>query len=228
MRTSSKVLILTALMTASLVAGPLWAKNDMPAINAEGMELVKDTKSTTIYSDPGADLGIYTAVMLSDASVSFKKNWKRDYNRDTRDLAGKVKDSDMDRIKEGVATIFKQAFTEQLTAGGYKLVDEPGEFVLRVKPAIVDLDVYAPDIRSASRSRTYSESVGEMTLNLELYDSLTNDKIVSVRDHKRDLGHGYAQWRTSGKNKADAQRMMNAWAKAFTESLDEAKASVGK
>ena len=228
MKTNTISLILAGMAVASLATAPVWASNDLPAVNSEGMELVKGTSKTVIYSDPDADLGIYTSVMLEDATVAFKKNWKRDYNRNTRDLSSKVNDSDMERIKEGVATSFKDAFTKELQAGGYQLVDQPGEFVLILKPAIVNLDVNAPDIRSASRNRTYSESAGEMTLNLELVDSLTNDKIVTVSDRKRDLGHGYTQWRTSGSNRADTNRMMQSWAKSFREGLDEARATVKK
>jgi len=65
-----------------------------------------------------------------------------------------------------------------------------------------------------------------MTLVLELYDSLTNDKIVTARDRKRDYRKGYLQWRTSVNNRAVAKRMMSSWARAFREALDDARASV--
>lgn len=215
-------------MLTSLVTLPVSAKKDLPAVNEEGMELVKDTKLSTIYADPGADLGIYNRIMLADATVAFKKNWQRDQNRSTRSPSLRVKDSDMERIKKDVATLFREVFTQELTDGGYELVEEAADDVLMVRPAIVDLDVIAPDIRSGQRASTYSESAGEMTLNLELFDSLTNDKIVTARDRKRDYQRGYLEWRTSVSNRATARRMMSAWAKAFRETLDEARESVGK
>jgi len=66
-----------------------------------------------------------------------------------------------------------------------------------------------------------------MTLNLELFDSLTGDKIAKATDRKRDWDQGYMEWRTKVSNRADAKRMMKAWAKAFTSLLDEAKTSTG-
>ena len=72
---------------------------------------------------------------------------------------------------------------------------------------------------------SYSESAGEMTLNLELYDSVTNDKIAKATDRQRDYQRGYMQWRTSVSNRADAKRMMTTWAKALRSALDEARAS---
>jgi hypothetical protein len=64
-----------------------------------------------------------------------------------------------------------------------------------------------------------------MTLNLELFDSLTDDKIAKATDRKRDHYRGYLEWRTSVSNRADSKRMMTAWAKALTSALDEARAS---
>jgi hypothetical protein len=186
------------------------------------MVLVKDSDLATVYADPGADLGIYQRIWLEDATVAFKKNWQRDQNRGQ---PMKVRNSDMERIMEDVATLFREVFTEKLTGGGYEMADGAGPDVLTVKPEIVDLDVIAPDVRSAGATRSYSESAGEMTLNLELFDSLTGDKIVKATDRKRDWDRGYMQWRTRVSNRADAKRAMTAWAEAFVTLLDEAKAS---
>ena len=228
MKVNKVTTLVASLLITSLAALPVSAKKSLPEINEEGMELIEDTRMTTIYADPGADLGIYNRIMLADATVAFKKNWQRDQNRSTRSTSMRVKDSDMERIKQDVATLFREVFTEELIKGGYELVDEPGEDVLMARPSIVDLDVIAPDLRTAARVSTYSESAGEMTLNLELFDSLTNDKIVTARDRKRDYQRGYVEWRTSVSNRATARRMMSAWAKAFREALDEAKESVSK
>ena len=221
-----KLAIITAIfLTGLLSLAPAWAKKDLPAINDEGMELVKDSELATVYADPGADLSVYKSVWLDDATVAFKKNWQRDQNRG---YGLKVRNRDMERITEDVATLFREVFTEELTAAGYELTEEAGPDVLTVKPAIVDLDVHSPDIPSAGSTRSYSESAGEMTLNLELFDSLTGDKIVKATDRKRDYDSGYMQWRSKVSNRSDAKRMMKAWAKAFVSLLEEAKTSTGK
>lgn len=215
----------TVLILAGLALGTsAWAGRDLPEVNDEGMVLVKDSELATVYADPGADLGLYGRIWLEDAVVAFKKNWQRDQNRGH---GMKVRNDDMDRITQDVSTLFRDVFTQALTEGGYEIADEAGADVLTVKPAIVDLDVVAPDIQSSSFTRSYSESAGEMTLNLELFDSLTGDKIVKATDRKRDWDRGYMEWRTRVSNRADAQRMMKSWAKAFVALLDEAKASTG-
>lgn len=215
-------LVILALVISVAAISPAWAKKDLPAVNDEGMQLVKDSELATVYADPGADLSIYNHIWLEDASVAFKKNWQRDQNRGVR---FKVKTKDMERIQEDVATLFREVFTKELLDGGYELTTAEGEDVLIVKPSIVDLDVIAPDIKSAGREYAYSESAGEMTLNLELFDSVTGDKIVKATDRQRDFRRGYVEWRTSVSNRADARRMMTVWAKALRSTLDEAKSA---
>ena len=216
-------LIIISLLLGLTALSPAWAKKKLPEFNDEGMQLVKDSELATVYADPDADLGIYNKVMLLEATVAFKKNWKRNQNRGVGSM--RVKDSDMDKIKESVSELFADVFTKELIDGGYEVTDTAGEDVLLIKPAIVDLDVHAPDIQSASRTYSYSESAGEMTLNLELFDSLTNDKIARATDRKRDYRAGYLEWRTRVSNRADAKRMMTSWAKALRSSLDEARSA---
>ena len=222
MSTNRLVYTILVLFISVAAVSPVWAKNNLPAVNDEGMELVRDSKLATVYADPGADLSIYNRVMLLDATVAFKKNWKRDQNRGN---PLRVKDRDMVKIQEEVAAVFREVFTKELLDGGYEMADEAGEDVLLVKPAIVDLDVAAPDIQSSTITRSFSESAGEMTLNLELFDSITNDKIAKATDRKRDNRRGYMEWRTSVSNRSDARRMMTGWAKDLRSALDEARAS---
>ena len=220
---SSRISItLMALMLSIMTISPLWAKKNPPAVNDEGMVLVKDSRLAIVYADPGADLSIYRRIWLKDTTVALKKNWQRDQNRG---YSFKVRDSDMEKIKHDIATVFREVFTTELLDGGFELTEEAAEDVLIVKPAIVDLDINAPDIQHATRSMSFSESAGEMTLNLELFDSVSNDKIARATDRQRDFQRGYIEWRTSVSNRADARRMIRPWAKALTDALDEARSS---
>ena len=76
------------------------------------MELVKDSELATVYADPGADLSIYNSVWLQDATVAFKKNWQRDQQRTSTRM--RVRTSDMEKIQDHVATLFREVFTKEL------------------------------------------------------------------------------------------------------------------
>lgn len=118
-----------------------------------------------------------------------------------------------------------EVFTEELAEGGYELTDEAGGDVLLVRPAIVNLDITVPDVSSPGRSYQFSESAGEMTLYLELYDSETSAIIAKAMDRKRDRERGYMQWQTQVTNTQAAKRIMKSWASTLREALDEAHAA---
>ncbi len=195
-------------------------KKELPEYTVEGLKRIENPKNLAIvYAEPGADLSQYDRVYLVEPYVAFKKNWQRDQNRGTL----KVRTSDMDRIKVNVKELFMEVFTEELEKGGYELANERAEDVLIVKPAIIDLDVNAPDIMSAGRSNTYTDHAGSMTLYLELYDSETDDLLAKALDPKADRRAGFMQWQTGPANRAAAKRMMQPWAEALRKGLDRAR-----
>jgi hypothetical protein len=213
------VLTLIILGTASMVSIAK-DKKEIPEYTVEGLKLVPNTKNIAlVWAEPGANLSQYDRVYLTEPYVAFKKNWKREQNRGTL----KVGSSDMERIKKNVADLFTEIFTEELAKGGYTLANERAEDVLIVKPAIIDLDVNAPDVRTSGRTNTFTTSAGSMTLYLELYDSETGDLLAKALDPTADRDSGYMQWQTKVANYAAAKRMMRPWAEALRKGLDEAR-----
>ena len=212
------------LSVALLVIVPLntiaKSKNEIPEYTVEGLKLIPNTKDIAlVWAEPGADLSQYERVYLTEPYVAFKKNWKRDQNRGSI----RVSSADMERIKKNVQQLFMEVFTEELEKGGYNLVSERAEDVLIVKPAIVDLYINAPDIRSSTRVESFTTSAGSMTLYLELYDSETDDLLAKALDPKADRDRGYLQWQTGVSNRAAARRLMKPWAEALRNGLDEAR-----
>lgn len=202
------------------------SKKELPEFTVDGLKLVPNTKDiAVVYAEPGANLSQYNRVYLVEPFVAFKKNWQRDQNR-SHTL--KVRTSDMERIKKNVAELFMEVFTEELTGGGYELTTERAEDVLIVKPAIIDLDVNAPDTMSAGRSRTYADSAGAMTLYLELYDSETDDLLAKALDPKADRQSSFMQWQSGPANRAAGKRMMKPWAEALRKGLDRAREETGE
>lgn len=209
----------------------LWAPGAMvqaddpaPDVSMEGLELVEKDRRGEIYADPDADWSGYSRIQLDEATVAFRKNWQRDQNRSQ---PFKIKTEDMERIKSELSVLFGEVFAEELTQnGGYEISDESAEDVLRITPRIVDLDVYAPDTRSSpGRTMSYTEQAGRMTLQLDIFDSVTGDMIAKTSDRQEAPRRGYMQWTTSVTNRAEARRMIERWAREFRERLDQARAS---
>jgi hypothetical protein len=215
------LLLLSLIFLASIpFATTAKSKNEIPEYTVEGLKLVPNTKNIAlVWAEEGADLSQYDRVYLAEPLVAFKKNWKRDQNRGSI----KISNNDMERIKTSVQELFMEVFKEELEKGGYSLTTERAEDVLIVKPAIIDLNVNAPDVRSAGRSNTYASTAGSMTLYLELYDSQTDDLLAKALDPRADRDKGWMQWQTKASNRQAGKRMMQPWAEALRKGLDEAR-----
>ncbi len=198
------------------------------AMTADGLVRVADSRADYVYRDPDANIGIYDEIYIAPVDVSFKSNWQNDINRQRTSLSHKVSQEDADRIKADVAELFHEVFTDELSKRGYTMqdaIDPKGknETLLIVSPAIIDLDVAAPDVRSAGRDRSYTASAGSMTLGLELIDSINGDVLARAMDYKEDRDYGTLRFSNSVTNRADATRMIRQWAVMLADALDEAR-----
>jgi len=214
-------MILSVMVLCTVTASSLAkSKNEIPEYTVEGLKLVPDTKNIAlVWAEPGADLSQYDRVYLVEPYVAFKKHWQRNQSSGVK----RVTSNDMERIKTSVKELFMEVFTEELEKGGYSLANERAEDVLIVKPAIIDLDVNAPDLRTAGRTNTFVDSAGSMTLYMELYDSETDDLLAKALDAKADRNKGWMQWQTGPANRQAGKIMMRPWAQALVIGLDEAR-----
>ena len=222
-----KKVILTLVSALSLsFAGAAMAKDDMPDRTEDGLTRIDSKNVDAVYWREGATLQEYNKVLIMEPQVAFKKNWQRDYNRTaTPGISRRVNSDDMERIKAALAGEFNSVFTEVLTEAGYDVVDQPAEDVLVLRPAIVNLDVTAPDLESGVRDRTYTTSAGSMTLYMDFFDSVTGSKIGTVIDAKRARDTGMMTYSSSIKNKQDARIILRKWSGLLADALDEAHKS---
>jgi hypothetical protein len=210
-------LILTA-VACLLSTVALAKKDELPAVSHDGLELRKGKVAEVLYVRPGVDFSGYKRFAILECPVAFSKDWERE----RKTGAMRVSQKDMDEIKAGLSAEFLKIFTDELqNKGGYTIVTEGADDVLILRPAIIDLEVSAPDTMSAGRSYTLSESAGGMTLYLEIFDSVTGQILARAIDRQEDRGMGRIQWQNSGTNKAEADRMLRRWAEALRARLDE-------
>ena len=146
-----------ALTLAATLATTALAADSLPEVSHDGLHLLKNSKLRAVYMKPGANLDAYNKVALLACYVAFNKNWQRNYNDDSMDLMDRISDQDMKKIRDNLATEFNKIFTEVLsTKGGHQMVTAGGDGVLVVQPAIVNLEVTAPDTMSAGMSQSLS------------------------------------------------------------------------
>ncbi len=222
MKRIKRITVILCVLTMT-VLGPVQAgQQELPQVTEDGLHRVPDSKMAIVYADPDADLAPYKRVMLLDAYVAFKKNWARDYRHRTSTPTA-LSSKEIERIKTKLAAEFKEVFAKVLEEGGYPVVEEPAEDVLLLRPAIINLDPNAPDIQGAGRTKDYVSSAGEMSLYVELFDSVTGDLVAKALDRKMDPDRGYYTWANSATNKAAADRILRGWANILLDALNESR-----
>jgi hypothetical protein len=183
----------------------------------DGLER-RDVKGIdAVYVRPNFKFPHYKKVMIDPVDVSFSKNWDQN---STIDLSRRLDASDIQNIKAVLAKMLREGFTRELTAGGYQVTDEPADDTIRITPSIINLYINAPDKMSAGVSRSYTTNAGQMTLDMEVHDSVTGELLARVVDRQRAPENARLRWTTSVTNTVDAQRAIDVWAKQLREGLD--------
>ena len=216
---SLRLFLITLSTILALAAGPLAAK-ELPKTTKDGLELVKQHELGAVYVKPGASLEAYDKIILVDTYVAFAKNWQRDFNRDHM-MQGRISDDDMQDIKKKVAGEFKTVFSKRLEKGGYKITETIGPDVMVLRPAIINLEITAPSSLTDLAGAVVVRDAGELTLYMELYDSVTSSKFAEVID-REVAGSDFATRADRVSNKAALDRVLDQWADLLRKRLDEA------
>jgi hypothetical protein len=196
------------------------AKDAPPEVSQDGLHLKKQTKYRLVYVRPDATFTQYRRVAILDCAIEFSKTWLNDYNRSQRDPSRRIRDSDLEQAKADLSAAFKKIFTEEISGkGGYQISEGAAPDVLVLRPALINIQVNAPDLMTPGRSTTFVQSSGQMTLYLELWDSATNTILARVMDTGADPTM-YAQRSSSVSNRAAAEGLMRSWAQELHKRLD--------
>ncbi len=210
-----KIMILVIGLLVGLSAS---ARDKAPPAIIDGLHLVPDTQLGLVYAEPNADLSVYDNLLLLDAQVAFKKNWRRDINQNK---PYHVTADEMQKIKADVSALFREIFTRELQSAGFVLVSQQSPDTLIIRPAILDLNVNSPDIPSTRNTRNITESAGDMTLYLELRDSITGDVLAKAMDFQFDRSNITTFMLDRTRNERAARQLLTNWAQVLVNGLQE-------
>jgi hypothetical protein len=227
MKSHRKTLI--AVVSAAVLLAPLGAfakKKEMPEISEDGLHKVQKPKDVdAAYTRPGVDFSVYNTVKVLEPYIAFRKDWKD--NQNSSRPTNKISNRDMEKMVSTGKELFAKEFKKVLEKEGYPVVDEIASDTLIVRPAIINLDVYAPDPNNMNGiwNKVYTDGAGQATLYVELFDGPSSQILAKAFDHK-DGSMGPSSWRmprTRSSNTNDARNAMNDWAHALVNGLERAK-----
>jgi hypothetical protein len=212
---------------ALLLAAPAMADQQWPAKSPEGLTLQKSSPHGAVYVREGADLGQYRSVGLLECLVQFAKDWATDYNENEPDLNLQITPEVEKRIQSFLSAEFNKVFVEELSKNGdFQIVTQQAPGVLMLRPALLNVEVTAPDMNTAQPSLEMVASAGQMTLYLELWDGGSSTLIARMIDAEADPGMGgMAEQANPVTNKAAADEILKGWADRLRKALDAARAA---
>jgi hypothetical protein len=192
----------------------------------DGLARVPVKGISLAYVRPGATLAGYQRVKIDPVEVAFDKNWKPTRPGSRIPIGA----ADREEIRTGLAKLVRDQFVKELEAKGrYKVVNESGPDVLRLKPYVANLIVNAPAaISGGAPSHSFTMSAGEMTLFLELYDSESGQILARVVDRREGRSNQMATMATGVTNVAQAEDIARAWAIILRDAMDRAQGAAKK
>ena len=206
-------------LTVAFTSSPAASNKELDqALSRGGLQKIEVEGLDLAFARPGASLAAYKRVQLEPVAVEFRKS--KDPSR--TGSAVKLSSEERERIRSNMARVVHEEFVKELEKSStYQVASEPGADVLRVKPRVLDLYMYAPDVGPA-RSRTLVSSAGEMTLVADLADSTSGQVLARVAD-QRDAGKGGRMYLVNGKvNEEEARKIAAGWAQILRKALDKA------
>ena len=203
---------------------PLAKAEEEPKGTWDGLVEVKPKRIDAGYLLPGADFRPYKKVMMDPVEVAFKKDWMKDYNRDTATLSQRLTEEDLAKIAQEARKNFEEVFTETYRNSGLEVVTAPGPDVLRLRPGVMDLYISAPDNMTSGRSRTYTTESGEALLFLEVRDSTTGALLARGLDRRNTRYTGRVQVSNRVTNLADFRTLFKQWAEISVKGFEDLRA----
>jgi hypothetical protein len=189
----------------------------------EGLQRVDSKAVDAVFRRPEARLTEYSKLLLRQPiEVQFAKNW--DPGKGGSVLYD-MHEPDREKIKRELSDLFAETFRKEMEKGGYPLVTAAGPDVLLMQAAIVNLYITAPDVSMdvAGRSKVYTSDAGQMTLIMQLHDSVTGQLLARAYDHRASTNDLW-QWTNSVTNTAEARRIIATWAQALRKAFDASRA----
>lgn len=216
--------LLAALFVTTLLASPALAAK-LPPTSPGGLVLQPNTKFSAVYLLPGYDLAKYDKYALIDAYVEFKKGYMDEQNEEDPFSVSKQW---MDQTTAALAVEFRKQFTRVMSRdNGFQQSTMTGPNVVILRPAIVNLDITAPDTMQPGVT-SFAASAGSMTLYLEVIDSMSKKVIARIYDAESGEGDGAVTWSSGVGNLQAADFAIDRWANIIRRALVHAREAAGE
>jgi hypothetical protein len=162
--------------------------------------------------------------MIDPLQVSTDKDWMpvRDVRTGAVVDRHPVSPDELQYIEDSIGPTFQRIFAEELTAGGFEVVEQPRDDTLRVSPGLANVFIDSP---STGMFRLRNDD--SMTLVMNLSDGATGQLLARAVDTKQGK-MGMLESPNSIATNQNFRRAVRDWAGRLREALDRVNAATGE
>lgn len=204
------------LLTAVLTVGACSLQPTQPKptgeVNIEGLQAVSARNFEAAFVRPGIRFSNYKKLMVDELELAFR-------TPDRAQNQFPLGEDQKTRLRAAMAT----AFGEELgKLEAVEIVTEPGPDVLALHVRVQDIVARAPGRRvgGAGRAGFALETIGEMTLVMELRDSQSNEVLVRAFDRRAVEGAAMVSGDGVISTWEGVDRIVARWASRAREGLE--------
>jgi len=189
-------------------------KDPWPTITADGLHRVYIPEFAVVYVKPGAKLTDYTHLKILESVVRFEKGRVGEEEWANESQSGVPSAEEILRVRGKISKRFDELFSKKMADADLPLVDEDGDGVLLIRPALINLALISSE----------SHGAGEITLYVELFDSVTGERLAQAWDQKQgqSVDTGVENWALEA-NREMGLRAIDEWAQSMQSALSEMK-----
>jgi hypothetical protein len=204
--------LLLAVIAASACAPQPTQPKPAGEVNIEGLQRVSARNFEAAFVRPGVRFADYTKLMVDELELAF-----RTPDREQNQFA--LGEDQKTRFRAAMATAFGEELGKLQAA---EIATAPGPDVLALHVRVQDIVARAPGRRvgGAGRAGFAMETVGEMTLVMELRDSESNEVLVRVFDRRAVEGAAMLSGNGVVSTWEGVERLVRRWASRSREGLE--------
>jgi hypothetical protein len=187
-------------------------------VSYDGLHAIDNSIFKLAWADPDIDFSRYSKIMAGGAFLEYRAVKKTSTTRATSSASEfYIDDKNRERLREETTTIFRG---ELANSTRFTMTEEAGPDVLIISGGLHDIVSNTPP-ELMGRGDIYITSVGEITLILEVADSMSGEVIFrAVERRAAQRAGGQAIRSNTVTNWAEVRRLLGRWATTLREGLD--------
>jgi hypothetical protein len=212
-----------ALLAGCSTTPPTIQEGPNAEVSYDGLHAIDNSVFALAWADPDIDFSRYSKIIPGGATLEFRAVRK---NAGTQRARASQSEFYIEQGgRDALAELTTEVFSEELAnSTRFTVTDAPGQDVIVIRGALHDIVSNVPP-QTAGRSEIFLSQVGEITLILEVVDSMSGEVIFRAIERRALDRQGQAMRSSSVNSRSEVRRVLRRWATTLREGLDSIPAS---